>query len=162
MGGIHQLWPVEGVNFSHLRQSHFFPPKMPSSLCFTQYCTLSNFMGVCPLTTYHRCFKSAQCPLLNVALTSLLALILFGQQKGKEVRWIDICELTQFGSWSNSPGLCPLTTYYTNRMCKKCCVKFALISSTKCKYKDHRKAMKDEQQQLMNVEVLVDGVDIIE
>ena len=47
-------------------------------------------------------------------------------------------------------------------MCKKCCVKFALISSTKCNCKDHRKAMKDEQQQLMNAEVLVDGVDIIE
>ena len=50
----------------------------------------------------------------------------------------------------------------TNRMCKKSCVKFALISSTKCKCKDHRKAMKDEQKQLMNAEVLVDGVDTIE
>lgn len=47
-------------------------------------------------------------------------------------------------------------------MCKKCCVKCALSTSTKCKCKEHYKAMKNEQQKLIDAEILVDGVDVNE
>jgi hypothetical protein len=48
----------------------------------------------------------------------------------------------------------------SNSMCKKCCVNHALNNSTKCKCKEHYKAMQKEQQKLVDAELLVDGVDV--
>ena len=48
-----------------------------------------------------------------------------------------------------------------NKRCTKCCVKFSLATSSLCKCKDHATAIAKNREELVEGELLIDGIDSV-